>query len=431
MSSYGEIILGKDYKVAYDPYILNQNIALVGVPGCGKTREHIIPFMMSNPKLSYVIADIKGDLVKKTASFFKKHGYCIQIYNLNDMDKSHSYNPIAYIQDENDCLKLSNAIYGKYTSTDPFWDQSANMLITALICYVVFDAPLKYRTLAYAAKILSECNVYSDIRGNTKCSLDDIFDYLQDSSIGKKYYKQFRTAALKTLQSIIISANAKMYKYSSEQVQKLMSKNEISFEHYKYEKTITYVILNDADDTFTPLADMFFNQILNYFVKESKDLKDGKFEIPIQIILDDFCAYRIDRFEHLIACLRSRNIGITIALQSDTQLVQNYGEAASTTILNCCDTYLYMGGTELETCATISKKLNVPLDEVMYMPLHNSIVIRRGEKPRKLHNFDFNQSIYAKMCEDNEINFDYNQFIHPLNINRNRFKYDHIYDSKN
>ena len=40
-----------------------------------------------------------------------------------------------------------------------------------------------------------------------------------------------------------------------------------------------------------------------------------------------------------------------------------------------------MGGNNYDTAKNISLRLNVPLEEVLYMPVGQEIVFRRGQKP--------------------------------------------------
>ena len=124
-------------------------------------------------------------------------------------------------------------------------------------------------------------------------------------------------------------------------------------------------------------ADMF-----RVLFDEAEKNEGSRLKVPVHIVCDDFaCGSRISGFEDYISIFRAAGISVTMLLQSETQLISMYGEAAAKTIINNCDTYVYMGGMDLTTCNNISQRMNKPLNKVMTMPLEQVVVFRRGSEP--------------------------------------------------
>lgn len=116
--------------------------------------------------------------------------------------------------------------------------------------------------------------------------------------------------------------------------------------------------------------------------------KDGKTPLPIRIILDDFATnVVIENMPRILSTIRARNISIMLVLQSQAQLERAYGEDAKTIICNC-DSYCYLGGNDIETAKELSIRLDIPITEVLYMPIGQVYIFRRGELPLKTSRYN-------------------------------------------
>ena len=403
----------------------NNNVCICGSPGTGKTRSYLLPNLLNEVDQNYIVVDIKGDILKNTAASFAKRGYKIQILNLKDPEQSYSYNPFDYIQNEIDVCTVVDAIVAekKESHADPFWKTSEKMLLQAIFFYLFYECRQEDKTISNVLKLLR----LAEIKENNTTfasTLDIMFSELEKKNpdhIAVKQYKSFNSGADKTLKSIIISAYSDLFLFNLNTIQKLTDTNEIDFHLFNTQKTILYVILNDVDSSLYPIANIFLTQAFQQLTKIADSNQDSRFNIPIHIFLDDFCSYIIKDFDILIACLRSRNIGISIILQSETQLIANYGDAKAKSIINCCDTYLYLGGSDMNTIQNIAKKSNSTVKKILEMPLSNVFIFRRGEAVHKGKIFNFTKSDFYNECSSNSSSFNINDYIH-IKPRRNIFK---------
>ena len=123
----------------------NLNVLVVGGSGAGKTRFYAKPNIM-NANTSLIILDCKGEILRDTGGLLEANGYDIKVLDLINMEKSHCYNPFAYLRNDNDIQRLVTNLFKNTTpkgaqSQDPFWDQAAQMLLLALVFYLHYEAP--------------------------------------------------------------------------------------------------------------------------------------------------------------------------------------------------------------------------------------------------------------------------------------------------
>lgn len=431
MGNHNRFIIGKDKTFSIDTYKTqrNNNILICGSPGTGKTRSYLLPNLLNENLQSYVLVDIKGDLLRKTAPIFKERGYDIQIFNLKNLEQSEQFNMFDYIHSDTDVSKIVEIIIGPHVgNNDPFWNKSAKMLLQAIFFYLIYECPAEDRNMSNVIKLI-QCAEIKEEREDYKSTLDIMFEDVKKRDpehIAVKMYKAFKSGAAKTMMSIIISLNADLFLYNLQSIRNLTSKSTIDFTSIGMKKTIVYIILDDYDNSLYPIANLFLTQLFQTLLKVADEQPTSQLKYPVHCFLDDFCAYRINGFDHLIACARSRGIGISVFLQSESQLESIYGPSKAKTIINCCDTYLYLGGSDLDTCHNIAKRAKRTVRKIIEMPIHHLFVFRRGESSTFTKIFDIEHSTIPKLIKEAEGTFkidDYVDIVH--NAGKNHLSIKH------
>ena len=410
-------ILSEKKSFHIDSYVTqrNNNVCVCGSPGTGKTRSYLLPSLLNNSNQNYIVVDVKGDIIKNTAQLFVERGYKIQILNLKNPTESFTYNPFEFVNNELDICSIVEIIVDNKVNTtaDPFWAKAEKLLLQALFLYLFYECCKSDHTISNVLKLLREAEIREDDEEFVS-TLDIMFNEVKKKNtehVAVKQYEAFKSAAGKTMKSIIISAYSNLFLFNLKTISTLTNTNQIDFHLFNKEKTILYVILDDTDSSLYPIANIFLTQAFQQLVRIADKNPNSRFDIPLHIFLDDFCSYKITDFDILIACLRSRNIGISILLQSDTQLISNYGESKARSIINCCDTYLYLGGNDISTIESISLRSGKKIKEIVNMPLNHLYIFRRGEVYYYGKVYDLNKAAYSDKAKANALFFNIKDYI--------------------
>ncbi|MDE7360454.1 MAG: type IV secretory system conjugative DNA transfer family protein [Oscillospiraceae bacterium] len=364
---------------------LNNNVLIVGGSGCGKTRNIVIP-NISQCAGSYVVSDPKGDLYKKYKGYLRKNGYDVRVINFAHPELSDSYNPLHYIKSTQDIVKFSSLLVNDARSAaskaDPYWDLISATLLSAVIGMLKEE---KYRSCTFKDILTMVRGGVRDNEDKHVSALSVLFERLEAKNPDSWACAQFKgvNAAPGTTYNCILSTlSAKFAKLDSSELHKMMSGKRFDFSSISRRKTAVFVIVSDTDRTMDTLANIFFTQAINALCDfADTGCKNNRLPIPVRFILDDFATNcRIDEFPRIISSIRSRGISVMLMIQSEAQLRQGYGADAATIISNC-DTYAYIGGNDVETAESISIRSDRPLTEVLYMPVGDCMVFRRGSKP--------------------------------------------------
>lgn len=342
----------------------NKNIVVIGGSGCGKSYGLIEPNILQKHS-SYVITDPKGTILPEVGNALKDD-YEIRVLNIVNFKKSMHYNPLAYIHSQKDILRVVNVLMkntkgdDQKSGGDPFWDKAEALLYTALIAYLYYEAPLIDRHIPMVSTMLDMCAA-SETDENMKSTIDYLFENLEkrkgSNHFAVKQYKKFKKAAGKTMKSILISCAARLAPFDIDEVRECMMDDELELDMIGDRKTALFVIISDTDTTFSFIAAMMFYQMFNLLCTHADDECGGKLPIPIRCLLDEFANIgRIPDFEHLISTIRSRQISASIVLQSKTQITNVYKDDAET-IIDCCDSYVFLGGKSTKTTEELSKML--------------------------------------------------------------------------
>ena len=340
----------------------NKNVLVVGGSGSGKTRFWLKPNLLQCHS-SYVVTDPKGTIVLECGNVMLKNGYKVKILNTINFKKSMHYNPFAYVHSEKDILKLVTTLMtntkGEGSGGDPFWEKSERLLLTALIAYLHYEAPVEEQNFATLLEMLNTMQVLEDDE-EYQNPVDLLFEELgkkKPNSFAVRQYKLYKLAAGKTAKSILISCGARLAPFDIQELRDLTMYDELQLDTLGDKKTALFLIMSDTDSTFNFLISMVYTQLFNLLCDKADDVYGGKLPIHVRCLIDE-CANigQIPNLEKLVATIRSREISACLVLQARSQLKAIYKDNADTIVGNM-DSQIFLGGSEPTTLKDLSEML--------------------------------------------------------------------------
>ena len=340
----------------------NKNVLVVGGSGSGKTRFWLKPNLLQCHS-SYVVTDPKGTIVLECGQAMLKNGYKVKVLNTINFKKSMHYNPFAYVHSEKDILKLVTTLMsntkGEGSGGDPFWEKSERLLLTALIAYLHYEAPVEEQNFATLLEMLNTMQVLEDDE-EYQNPVDLLFEELAEkkpNSFAGRQYKLYKLAAGKTAKSILISCGARLAPFDIQELRDLTMYDELQLDTLGDKKTALFLIMSDTDSTFNFLISMVYTQLFNLLCDKADDVYGGKLPIHVRCLIDE-CANigQIPNLEKLVATIRSREISACLVLQARSQLKAIYKDNADTIVGNM-DSQIFLGGSEPTTLKDLSEML--------------------------------------------------------------------------
>lgn len=337
----------------------NLNTLVVGGSGSGKSRFYAkVNLLQANT--SFFVLDCKGELLRDTGTLLEKEGYEIRVLDLLNMEKSHCFNPFAYLENDNDVQKLISILFKATTpkssgNQDPFWDMTAGMLLSALIFYLKYEAPEEEQNFAMALEMLRAGEVREEDEGY-KSALDELFDYLEMEDpyhIAVKYYRDYQKSAGKTAKSIQITLASKLEKFNLSSVEALTATDEMDIASIGEKKVALFALISDNDPSFNFLVSMLYGLTFETLFNLADRKYQGALPVHVHFLMDEFANVSLpDSFENKLSTMRSRNISASVIIQNISQLKALF-EKQWESIIGNCDEFLYLGGNEPSTLKTI------------------------------------------------------------------------------
>lgn len=357
-------ILTQNVRIGYDgrKHRRNLNTLVIGGSGAGKTRFFCKPNILQAEN-SMVLLDPKGELVSSTGNMLRELGYDVKVLDLINMERSHCYNPFVYLKSDNDVQRLVTNLFKATTpkgatSNDPFWDTAAQMLLHALIFYLMYEAPEEEQNFSMVMDMLREGEV--DEEDNTPSALDYLFFDLRKvnpSHIALKYYDAYRTGSAKTLKSIQITLASRLEKFNLESLAKLTITDELELSTLGEKKTALFAIIPDNDTSFNFLISILYTQLFQQLFACADQKYGGRLPVHVHFIMDEFANVSLpDDFDKILSVMRSREVSVSIILQNLAQLKALF-EKQWESIVGNCDEFVYLGGNEQATHKYVSELL--------------------------------------------------------------------------
>ena len=341
----------------------NLNVLVVGGSGAGKTRFYAKPNIM-NANTSLIVLDCKGEILRDTGGLLEANGYDIKVLDLINMEKSHCYNPFAYLRNDNDIQRLVTNLFKNTTpkgaqSQDPFWDQAAQMLLLALVFYLHYEAPPEERNFSMVMEMIRAGEVRED-DDTYQSPLDELIDRLEmrdPEHIALKYYRNYRSGSGKTLKSIQITLVSRLEKFNLESLAGMTQTDEMELWSLGEKKTAIFAVIPDNDSSFNFIVGLLYTQLFQQLYYQADVVHGGRLPIHVHFVMDEFSNVALpDEFDKLLATMRSREISVSIIIQNLAQLKALFEKQWESLVGNC-DEFLYMGGNEQSTHEYVSKLL--------------------------------------------------------------------------
>lgn len=431
-------ILTKSTRIGLDgrKHRRNLNVLVCGGSGSGKTRFYAKPNIM-NANTSFITLDCKGEILRDTGSLLEQKGYKIKVLDLINMEKSHCYNPFAYLRDDNDIQRLVTNLFKNTTpkgsqSQDPFWDQAAMMLLLALVFYLHYEAPEDEQNFPMVMEMIRAGEVRED-DDTFNSPLDELFNRLERRNpehIALKYYRNYRSGSGKTLKSIQITLVSRLEKFNLDSLASITQTDELELWKLGEEKTALFAIIPDNDSSFNFIVGMLYTQLFQQLYYQADVVHGGRLPVHVHFVMDEFANVALpDEFEKLLATMRSREISVSIIIQNLAQLKALF-EKQWESIVGNCDEFLYLGGNEQSTHEYVSKLLGketidtntygqsygrngnystnwqitgrelMTPDEVRMLDNQYALLFIRGERPVKDFKFDILKHPNVKLSKD-------------------------------
>lgn len=389
------LILGENQYYSLDTRrtFLNNNVLVVGTSGSGKTRSIVIPNLLQATG-SYVVSDPKGNLYKKYRGYLRERGYAVRKLDFTDPGHSVRYNFFRYIRSTQDIVKVAHMLVHQEKETekqDPFWDDAGQLLLQAVMAFQKESCRREDQTFHQMMHLVEEAQETGSMETESSV-LDRIFeDWERQSpdSYACHTYRKYRVAADRTLRSVLITVNAKLGLYDTPEIRKMTDGDEVNITGIGRRKTALFVVVSDTDRSLDGLVNIFFTQAMNELCRYAdSECKENRLPVPVRFILDDFATNcRIAEFPRMIASIRSREISAMLMIQAESQLTECYGHDGRTVIGNC-DSYVYLGGNDVETAKAVAERCDLPVRKILNMPVGTNWIFRRGQEPVNGKNYD-------------------------------------------
>ena len=378
---------------------LNNNDVIIGPSGAGKTRGYVLPNLLQcamEGKESLIVTDTKGNLRKTVSKTLRERGYQVVEINFRDCAISPcGYNPLAYIRqdakrnsyNEQDIMQVAAILSPVNTKHDPFWELSARMALATMISYVLEYLPYKEHHLGSVIRLMREMGT-----GKFDSLMEEVCVIAPDSFTATQYQMLKNVqGSQRTYSSILAFIAEKLSPFAFSGAQRLFTYDrQLYFQNLGSSKTAVFLNVSDIDRSMDALVTLFYTQTLQVLCAHADRQADSRLRVPVRLIMDDFAAGAagcIPDFDQLTSVIRSREISVSIILQSLSQLEATYGHHKAITIVNNCDHLLYLGGQDVETAKYVAVKANKSVHTILDMPLDHAWLFTRGSTPKEVQKY--------------------------------------------
>ena len=403
------VILGEGPESIFstDPKVtgLNNNILVVGGSGSGKTMSIAEPFLLESFYRSIITTVTKRRIAEKYTPLLQKRNY--DVWDLDFVHPSRGnvgYDPLDYVNSYSDITFLARNIVmansrKEHSNADPYWDDAAISLLSACICYQI--ASKDHASFANVLEMLDNLS-FEESGGQISTNYDRNFEGIEaknPSHFAVVNWKSFKRLPIKTASCVFGTLNTCIDSIFSPELRRMFRiKKKVDFAQLATKRTALFITSSPVNPSLNCFINLFYAHTFKELFEFGEAQSDGKLPVPVHLLADDFATgCPVPLFDQYISIFREKQISVTLLIQSESQLSALYGSDQATTIINNCDTYVYMGSNDLTTANHISLRVNKPLEDVLHMKLGNQILFRRGSKPRIGKRYNILENTLYKM----------------------------------
>ena len=369
---------------------LNNNDLIIGGSGSGKTGGYVVP-NLENLSGSMVVIDTKHALERTMRAKLERKGFEVHVLDFVDSLESEGYNPLRNVRwnshtdsfSDLDISTIAHAIAPQDVgNSDPFWNRAAEQWVEAVIA-LTLEAVDDHEVTMLDVLDMSDYLQSKD----GQAWLNEWRDHFPESVGARRVLAALQSApAEKTWQSVMMIAKDMLHPFSLSERHALLGENgTIDLGALGERPSVLFVNVSDSDRSANALLNVFYIQLFHELIRKADASKNGRLRVPVRIILDDFAASaRIDDFDKIISVIRSREISVSVVLQSLSQLQAAYGPAKANTIINNCDHIIYLGGNDLETATYLSARMDWTRQHVLELPRTDALVLEAGARGKQV-----------------------------------------------
>ncbi len=399
-------ILAKDTFISNDTWEtgINNNVLVVGPSGAGKTRSYVKPNIMQ-ANTNMIVSDAKGTLYRETAPLLRANGYEVWHLDFVNMKGNVGYNPLSYIRydpvraeyDQKDILRVCEIVIRSMSEKEPFWDVAARMYVSSVIAYVLEALPKEEHTLEYVNRVIAETGIrrYDQMMNE--------HELLCPNSFAVRRYREFcvMAEADKMTASVLGIAATNLSSFDFREAVDMYSRTpQVDFSAFSDRKIALFLTVSDTDRSQDRLVNLFWTQALQGLIAAADRSIGGRLAVPVRLYLDDFATnVYIPDFDKISSNIRSREIYVSVILQSVAQLEALYGTARASTIIGNCDQQLVLGVQDIHTAQLFAQRANKPASALLNMPLGECYLFVRGTPARKVFKYDITTHINYSRCD--------------------------------
>lgn len=414
MKNTGVRILARDQCISNDTWEtgLNNNDLIIGPSGAGKTRGYVLPNILQANE-SMIVTDTKGDLCQRTRAVLEKRGYEVQEINLTDCIASPwGYNPLDYIRmergrcHEQDVMTVAAALVPLGNLHDPYWELAARSMLACMIAYVMECLPEREHTMDSVTRLFREMGtgrfdalLQELVAIDPECLAAVQYQMFQMTQKSDRTYASIQGILAEKLSTLTFAGPSFLLDHPQ----------KIHLPDIGKYKTAVFLHVSDTDRSMDRIAALLCTQALQVLCASADERQDRRLKVPVRFILDDFAAAAdscIPDFDRITSVIRSREISVSVILQSLSQLEASYGHDRAMTVINNCDHLLYLGGQDVETARYIATKANKAITSILQMPLDSACLFERGTAPRQVQKYALEtHPLYAQLgtCTGKEV----------------------------
>lgn len=364
----------------------NNNMVVVASSGKFKTTSVVVPNLLSGGA-NKIVLDVKGELMRDYGLYLKEKGYTIRCLNLKYPEQSDRYNPFAYIQTEEDIIKLIANIQKSLTPPDamkgdPFWDDGVALYLQSVFFYEWWYAKKEGRTGTFnnVLKLVNDEAKKDTSKPVEKgkqpptllqIKMDKLAEEDSEDNPAVRDYRKLKDGAAETVRSIIIITNAKLKLCETKALKRIFEDDDMHLKEFatgvggtlekpNKNKLIIFLCVDDSDTSYNFVCSMLYSQALTILMRMADNNLGGSLPIPLELWLDEFYAGArpADCAQHM-GVIRSRNISMIPILQSVSQLKDLYQGEKAEIIHDNCPVFWFGGCGQgaIETQKAISELL--------------------------------------------------------------------------